>query len=173
MSKKFKLVDVYSEIKTYYLPKNKPTKKRIRLSDWQEERLGEYFLRNVYPNRMEKIAIQEEIGVPARNIRIWFQNRRAKERGLMEEFRDRNLIDKNLIDRNLVDKNLVDRNLVDRNLIDRNLVDRNLVDKNLVDRNLVDRNLIDRNLEKQNKRGTKNPSSQNDFFDTTYDYSFF
>ncbi|EOB12140.1 Homeobox protein HD-6 [Nosema bombycis CQ1] len=83
--KKFKIIDVQNEIRSYYTLRPTPTRKKINLTDWQKKRLEVYFFINSYPNRMDCEMIKNEVNLPIKNIKIWFQNRRVKEKISIEE----------------------------------------------------------------------------------------
>ncbi|RVD91086.1 homeodomain class 2 protein [Tubulinosema ratisbonensis] len=75
-----KIIDVTQEIKKSY-SKNKPPKRnRIKLNYAQKKALEMYFQHNKYPTYEIKMILEKEFLIPEKNIVIWFQNRRAKEK---------------------------------------------------------------------------------------------
>jgi hypothetical protein len=62
-------------------------KGRMRLGEAEVRALERHFERNPYPKRRERRAISQQLGLPAKKVRIWFQNKRNKtEDGRMRCF---------------------------------------------------------------------------------------
>lgn len=82
---KYKLVDSEKDIVKSYEDRRKPKRERLLLSDWQSMMLEQSFRLNSYPDRTEKYNLFLKTKVPMKNIKIWFQNRRAREKYLQED----------------------------------------------------------------------------------------
>ena len=68
-------------------------RERARCTDAEVQILEEHFERNPYPKRRERRAISQLLRLPAKKVRIWFQNKRNKtEDGKMKCFFVRNNI---------------------------------------------------------------------------------
>ncbi|AFN82860.1 homeobox domain-containing protein [Encephalitozoon romaleae SJ-2008] len=81
----YKLVDSEKDIARSYEPRRKPKRSRILLHEWQSMMLEHSFRINPYPDRIEKYNLFLKTKVPIKNIKIWFQNRRAREKSSYEE----------------------------------------------------------------------------------------
>ena len=55
-------------------------RKRIKLTKTQLARLERVFITATHPGKAVKQQLSGEIGIPVKNIQIWFQNRRQKEK---------------------------------------------------------------------------------------------
>jgi len=68
-------------------------RERVRFARAEILVMEQHFDRNPYPNRLERRAISQLLRLPAKNVRIWFQNKRNKtEDGKMKCFFVRNNI---------------------------------------------------------------------------------
>ncbi|KMV66300.1 homeodomain-containing protein [Encephalitozoon cuniculi EcunIII-L] len=81
----YKLVDSEKDIERSYEPRRKPKRSRIQLHDWQSMLLEHSFRMNPYPDRIEKYNLFLKTKIPMKNVKIWFQNRRAREKSFYEE----------------------------------------------------------------------------------------
>ncbi|KAM0671990.1 homeodomain-containing protein [Ordospora colligata] len=81
----YKIIDSKKDIAKIYDTKERPKRIRMILSEWQSMMLEQAFRMNPYPGRAEKYNMFMKTRIPMKNINIWFQNRRAKERSLYEE----------------------------------------------------------------------------------------
>ena len=81
----YKLVDSVDDIARSYEPRRRPKRSRILLHEWQSMVLEYSFRVNAYPDRAEKYNLFVRTRVPMKNIKIWFQNRRAREKSSYEE----------------------------------------------------------------------------------------
>ncbi|ADM11383.1 homeobox domain-containing protein [Encephalitozoon intestinalis ATCC 50506] len=84
----YKLVDEENDIVRSYEPRRKPKRSRILLHEWQSMMLEHSFRTNPYPDRIEKYNLFLKTGIPVKNIKIWFQNRRAREKSFYEEMEE-------------------------------------------------------------------------------------
>lgn len=82
---KYKLVDSERDIVESYEDRRRPKRSRLVLSEWQSTVLERSFRANPYPDRTEKYNLFLKTKVPMKNIKIWFQNRRAREKYLHED----------------------------------------------------------------------------------------
>jgi homeobox-leucine zipper protein len=82
---RYKLVDAQEDILQSYVRKNKPKRHRTNLSEWQTSVLEESFVSNPYPDRAEKYDLFVKTRIPMKSIKIWFQNRRAREKYALED----------------------------------------------------------------------------------------
>ena len=57
---------------------------RTKLSDGQQQMLTEFFERNQYPDLSAKRVIAKNTGLDIGQIRVWFQNKRARMRFILE-----------------------------------------------------------------------------------------
>ncbi|ELR21938.1 homeobox domain containing protein [Acanthamoeba castellanii str. Neff] len=58
---------------------------RSRTDQAQYQQLEDVFLRDPLPSRKTKERLAQELGLTARKVQVWFQNRRAKERRQLRE----------------------------------------------------------------------------------------
>lgn len=82
---KFKLVDAESDIVKSYEERWRPKRSRILLTEMQNIMLEQSFRENPYPDRAEKYNLFLKTKVPMKNVKIWFQNRRAREKHAYED----------------------------------------------------------------------------------------
>lgn len=73
----------------FYGDNNKPKSKRTRATGEALELLKKEFDLNPNPNAQNRKRISEQTGLPEKNVRIWFQNRRAKYRKSDRSFSQR------------------------------------------------------------------------------------
>lgn len=81
----YKLVDSGEDIAKSYELRRRPKRSRILLHEWQSMVLEHSFRMNPYPDRAEKYSLFLRTKIPMKNVKIWFQNRRAREKSLHEE----------------------------------------------------------------------------------------
>jgi hypothetical protein len=62
-----------------------PSSNRSRTDQAQYQQLEDVFLRDPLPSRKTKERLAQELGLTARKVQVWFQNRRAKERRQLRE----------------------------------------------------------------------------------------
>ena len=67
-------------------------KYRVVYSDFQRLELEKEFHYNLYINVIRKAELAQELGLSQRQIKIWFQNRRAKARKLRQREKDKDQI---------------------------------------------------------------------------------
>jgi homeobox-leucine zipper protein len=82
---KYKLVDAQKDILQSYVKKDKPKRHRTNLTEWQTGILERSFGANPYPDRAEKYDLFAKTHIPMKSIKIWFQNRRAREKYAQED----------------------------------------------------------------------------------------
>ncbi|ORD98088.1 HD5 [Hepatospora eriocheir] len=75
-----KIIDCKEEIEKIYQDKGKPKRTRRKLTPLQIDALEEIYLKNNYPKKEDFIAISNMLVIPLKNCKIWFQNRRAKQK---------------------------------------------------------------------------------------------
>lgn len=75
-----KIIDVTQEIKKSYTKDKKTKRNRIKLNSVQKKVLETYYHCERYPTTETKLILENEYGIPLKNVVIWFQNRRAKEK---------------------------------------------------------------------------------------------
>lgn len=81
MSKnKFTFIDQEDEIIESYDSNNRPPRFRYKFTKIEEDFLENFYQINPYPNKMDRIGINISIKTPVKNIKIWFQNRRTKDK---------------------------------------------------------------------------------------------
>ncbi|TFK56640.1 hypothetical protein OE88DRAFT_1721800 [Heliocybe sulcata] len=56
--------------------KRVPRRTRHRMTDEQLDRLVSTFSQNTHPNRVQKQALAEELGLDLKTVNVWFQNKR-------------------------------------------------------------------------------------------------
>lgn len=76
--KSCKFIDSTNEILKSY--KKEPRRSRIKLTDAQLAELEARFLESHHPSQYVKEDLVKKLEIPIKNIQIWFQNRRAKEK---------------------------------------------------------------------------------------------
>jgi homeobox-leucine zipper protein len=77
--RKIIFVDQEDEIVRSY-DSSHPPRFRFKFSKSEEMHLEKFYEKNPYPNNMERIGISIFINIPVKNIKVWFQNRRARDR---------------------------------------------------------------------------------------------
>lgn len=77
-NKSCKFIDATNEILKSYV--KAPKRRRIKLSENQLFMLEYKFYENQHPSQSTKEGISAMTGLPIKNVQIWFQNRRAKEK---------------------------------------------------------------------------------------------
>jgi hypothetical protein len=82
--KKVKIIDSSVDIQRYYSD-NRITRSRLVLTDEQKTLLENYFQLHPHPSQPSRDRLSDRLGIPLKNINIWFQNRRAKEKRDDEE----------------------------------------------------------------------------------------
>lgn len=60
----------------------KTARPRIRFSKYQEDVLNLAFSKNPYPNKFDKSELNILTGIPIRNLKIWFQNKRTRNKDI-------------------------------------------------------------------------------------------
>lgn len=79
-----KFIDsTYEVLKSYNRPAT-PKRKRTKLSENQLSILEEAYTMNHHPSLEMRQSMASKIGIPAKNVQIWFQNRRAKDKSIKE-----------------------------------------------------------------------------------------
>lgn len=82
--KAVKFIDSTHEVlKSYNKPKTSK-RKRTKLSEEQLSILEESYRMNHHPSSDIKETMASKIGIPVKNVQIWFQNRRAKDKSIKE-----------------------------------------------------------------------------------------
>ncbi|KRH93793.1 putative Homeodomain-like, Homeodomain-related, Homeobox protein [Pseudoloma neurophilia] len=82
--KAVKFIDSTHEVlKSYNKPKTSK-RKRTKLTDEQLNILEESYKMNHHPSTEIKETMAIKIGIPVKNVQIWFQNRRAKDKSIKE-----------------------------------------------------------------------------------------
>ncbi|EPR79442.1 Homeobox domain protein [Spraguea lophii 42_110] len=82
--KAVKFIDSTHEVlKSYHKPKSNK-RPRTKLSENQISILEDCFNLNHHPNTDLKESIAMRVGIPMKNVQIWFQNRRAKDKNIKE-----------------------------------------------------------------------------------------
>merc|ERR1711915_514198 len=82
--KAVKFIDSTHEVlKSYNKPKTSKGK-RTKLTDDQLNILEESYRMNHHPSSEIKETMALKIGIPVKNVQIWFQNRRAKDKNIKE-----------------------------------------------------------------------------------------
>lgn len=82
--KAVKFIDSTHEVlRSYNRPKTSK-RKRTKLSEEQLNILEESYQLNHHPSSEIKETMALKIGIPVKNIQIWFQNRRAKDKSIKE-----------------------------------------------------------------------------------------
>lgn len=82
--KAMKFIDSTHEVlKSYNKPKTSK-RKRTKLSAEQLSILEDSYRMNHHPSTEIKEAMALQIGIPVKNVQIWFQNRRAKDKSMKE-----------------------------------------------------------------------------------------
>lgn len=84
---KYKLIDSEKDIAKSYEDTRGPKRSRLSLNEWQIGELEQSFKVDPYPDRTEKYSLFLKTKVPVKNIKTWFQNRRAREKHSYEERR--------------------------------------------------------------------------------------
>ena len=79
-----KIIDSTPEILKSYEKRKTPSRPRIKLSEEQREALERCYLENQHPSSDRKELLEYKFNIPMKNIQIWFQNRRAKDRNNIE-----------------------------------------------------------------------------------------
>ncbi|AFM98146.1 homeodomain-containing protein [Encephalitozoon hellem ATCC 50504] len=88
--KTVKFIDSTEEI-IKYLNKNDSNKRsRLKLSGHQIDVLESNFRIDSHPNSTTKSLLANTLSIPFKNIQIWFQNRRAKEKIARDNCKRRN-----------------------------------------------------------------------------------
>lgn len=83
--KRVKFIDSTSDIHKYFNSPPNPKRSRLKLSQEQIDVLESNFRIDSHPSHMTKNFLSNKLKIPLRNIQIWFQNRRAKDKA----FRDK------------------------------------------------------------------------------------
>ena len=55
-------------------------KYRTVYNEWQKMQLEKHYTTNTYISESQKLDIAQDVGLSERQVKIWFQNRRAKDR---------------------------------------------------------------------------------------------
>lgn len=84
-SETMRIIDSTPEILKCYRKISSSKRNRIRLTDEQKDALESVFRENPHPSSETKELLEYKHMIPLKNIQIWFQNRRAKERSIEEE----------------------------------------------------------------------------------------
>ncbi|RVD93303.1 homeobox domain-containing protein [Tubulinosema ratisbonensis] len=80
-----RIIDSTPEILKCYRKISSSKRNRIKLTDDQKSALEAIFKENPHPTTETKELLEYKHMIPLKNIQIWFQNRRAKERSIEEE----------------------------------------------------------------------------------------
>ncbi|WUR03305.1 homeobox domain-containing protein 11 [Vairimorpha necatrix] len=73
-----KFIDQEKTIMKYYISDTK--RGRLRMNKYQIDMLNRAYYNNPYPNKHEKFELNIMTKIPIKNIKIWFQNKRSRER---------------------------------------------------------------------------------------------
>ncbi|KCZ75471.1 hypothetical protein H311_03552 [Anncaliia algerae PRA109] len=84
-----RIIDSTQEILKSYRRPSSVKRNRIKLTDEQKGALEETFKMNRHPTIETKELLEFKYSIPIKNIQIWFQNRRAKERSFEEEEKEK------------------------------------------------------------------------------------
>lgn len=82
--KAVKFIDSTHEVLRSYNKPKTSKRKRTKLSDEQLNILEESYRMNHHPSAEVKESMASKIGIPVKNVQIWFQNRRAKDKSIKE-----------------------------------------------------------------------------------------
>ncbi|KAK1348175.1 homeobox domain-containing protein [Hamiltosporidium tvaerminnensis] len=82
--KNVKFIDSTREILNSYNKSKCSKRTRTKLSLEQLNALEESFQSSAHPTNEIKEVLSKEIKIPVKNVQIWFQNRRAKDKAVKE-----------------------------------------------------------------------------------------
>lgn len=80
-----KIIDSTQEILKSYNKTKKNKRPRIRLTDAQRNALENAYVNNQHPTNEVKEFLEYKYLIPIKNVQIWFQNRRAKQKSINEQ----------------------------------------------------------------------------------------
>ena len=80
-----KIIDSTPEILKSYRKSSASKRNRIKLTDEQKDALEAAFIENQHPSSDTKELLEYKYLIPMKNVQIWFQNRRAKQKSLEEQ----------------------------------------------------------------------------------------
>lgn len=89
--KAVKFIDSTHEVLKSYNKPRTAKRKRTKLSDEQLSILEDSYRMNHHPSTEIKETMAVKIGIPVKNVQIWFQNRRAKDKSIKENMRNESL----------------------------------------------------------------------------------
>lgn len=78
--KKIKFIDYTREIEKEINKDSESKRRRMKLNDTQIYGLEEAFRKNKHPSTASKLEMAERLKIPTKNVQVWFQNRRAREK---------------------------------------------------------------------------------------------
>ncbi|KAF9764101.1 Homeobox protein HD-5 [Nosema granulosis] len=84
IDRRVKFIDSTSDIHKYFNSPSDPKRSRLKLSSEQISILESNFKIDSHPSHMTKNFLSNKLNIPLRNIQIWFQNRRAKDKTYRE-----------------------------------------------------------------------------------------
>ncbi|ELQ75341.1 putative Homeodomain-like, Homeodomain-related, Homeobox protein, partial [Trachipleistophora hominis] len=82
--KAVKFIDSTHEVLRSYNKPQTSKRRRTKLTEEQLNILEESYRINHHPSSEIKEAVAAKIGIPIKNVQIWFQNRRAKDKSIKE-----------------------------------------------------------------------------------------
>merc|ERR1711915_500414 len=88
--KAVKFIDSTQEVLKSYNKLKTSKRKRTKLSEEQLNVLESAYRSNHHPTSDVKENMAAKIGIPVKNVQIWFQNRRAKDKSIKEHILSEN-----------------------------------------------------------------------------------
>ncbi|ELA47861.1 hypothetical protein VCUG_00703 [Vavraia culicis subsp. floridensis] len=82
--KAVKFIDSTHEVLRSYNKPQTSKRKRTKLTEEQLGILEKSYRTNHHPPSETKESVAAKIGIPMKNVQIWFQNRRAKDKNIKE-----------------------------------------------------------------------------------------